>query len=497
MPYIRVKTGPHKGKIFEIKDEVITLGRDESQTIQILDQGVSRKHSEIFRIGELCFVRDLSSTNGTFVNSQKINEEALKVNDELLIGTTILIFEDKDAEAGTAGDEPAGVFSEDAEDSQEIESRTLELDLEAVSGEASDGALERSKYLQFSGELSRILQEDEGLDPVLIKTVEFIATNIRAGEGTLFLRDPATDKMHAKVNYEKGPSGERVISRTIFKRVLSSGRPLLTTDATVDDRFALSESIVLNKIGSVICAPLLYREKVEGVLYFHLAETEDPFVQSDLEVAAEGALQLSLFMAGHRAVEQNRAGFVRTVKALVTAMEIFDTRNKGHSERVAEYCSAIARQMERSPDDIYSLRLAALLHDVGKLAVHHSLIGVKKDQIRDQHVYAGEKIINQIEGMEKVVPIIRYHHERADGTGFPYKIKNEDTPILARILIVANAFDDECNRGGVGGQGLQVKDVLKDMAGRGGKEFDDDVVKALLICHRNGTLYLGEQAQVK
>ncbi len=175
-------------------------------------------------------------------------------------------------------------------------------------------------------------------------------------------------------------------------------------------------------------------------------------------------------------------------------MEIFDTRNKGHSERVAEYCAAIGRQMELSPEDLYHVRLAALLHDVGKLAVHHSLIGVKKDQIRDQHVYAGEKIINQIEGLEKVVPIVRHHHERADGSGFPYKVKNEETSPLARILIVANAFDDECHRGGVAGEGLQVKDVLKDMAERGGKEFDDDVIKALLICHRNGTLYLGDQA---
>lgn len=493
MPYIRVKTGPHKGKIFEIMDEVITLGRDENQTIQILDQGVSRKHSEIFRIGELCFVRDLVSTNGTFVNSQRVDEEVLKVRDELLIGTTILVFEDKEAEASLR--EASDLFTDGEEDGADIESRTLELDLGVSGGKVKEGVLQRSKYLQFSGDLSRILQGEEGLDKLLDDAVDFVGTGIRAGEGTLFLRNPATDKMEAKVLFEKGSPGERIVSRTIFKRVLSSGVPLLTSDATVDDRFALSESIVLNKIKSVICAPILYREKVEGVLYFHSSETEEAFDQADLEITAEGALQLSLFMAGHRVVEKNRAGFVRTVKALVTAMEIFDTRNKGHSERVAEYCSAMGRQLKLAPEELYHLHLAALLHDVGKLAVHHSLIGVKKDQIRDQHVYAGEKIIGQIEGMEAVVPIVRHHHERADGSGFPYKVTNEKIPLLARILIVANAFDDECHRGGVGGEALQVKDVLKDMAARGGKEFDDDVIKSLLVCHRNGTLYLGEQAR--
>src|SRR5262245_41482691 len=95
MPFIRVKTGPNQGRVFEVKDDVITLGRDESQTIQILDQGVSRTHAEIFRLGGLCFVRDLNSTNGTFVNNIKVMEEALKPGDEMLIGRTILSFEDR------------------------------------------------------------------------------------------------------------------------------------------------------------------------------------------------------------------------------------------------------------------------------------------------------------------------------------------------------------------------------------------------------------------
>src|SRR3990167_9537950 len=95
MPYIRVKTGPNKGKIFEVKDAVITIGRDDNQTIQILDQGVSRQHSEIFRIGEMCFIRDLHSTNGTFVNDQRVTEELLRSGDQVLIGSTLLVFEDR------------------------------------------------------------------------------------------------------------------------------------------------------------------------------------------------------------------------------------------------------------------------------------------------------------------------------------------------------------------------------------------------------------------
>jgi HD-GYP domain-containing protein (c-di-GMP phosphodiesterase class II) len=105
------------------------------------------------------------------------------------------------------------------------------------------------------------------------------------------------------------------------------------------------------------------------------------------------------------------------------------------------------------------------------------------EQLRDQHVQATEKMLTGIEGFEQVMTAVKYHHERADGTGFPYKVKNADTPVIARILILANAFDDAVSAGAAS------KDVVKDMAGKGGTEFDDDVVKAFVLCHRNGTLY--------
>ena len=102
---------------------------------------------------------------------------------------------------------------------------------------------------------------------------------------------------------------------------------------------------------------------------------------------------------------------------------------------------------------------------------------------------ACERIFAGIEGFEQVLPGIRLHHERADGSGFPGKVANADTPIMARILIVVNAFEDAC-RAGAG-----PKDVVKDLAQRAGREFDDDVIKALVLCHRNGSLYGGAPTQ--
>jgi HD-GYP domain-containing protein (c-di-GMP phosphodiesterase class II) len=139
-------------------------------------------------------------------------------------------------------------------------------------------------------------------------------------------------------------------------------------------------------------------------------------------------------------------------------------------------------------DELRRLRVAALIHDAGKAAVRLATPNATHEQIRDQHVPAAEKMLTGIEGFEQVMAAVKYHHERADGSGFPFKVKNADTPLIARILIVANAFDEACS------EGASDKDVVKDMAQKGGTIFDDEVIKALVLCHRNGTLY-GATAQ--
>src|SRR5512137_44667 len=95
MPSVWVKNGPLKGRTFELHDAVITVGRDPTETVQVLDQGVSRQHARIYRAGEMCFIRDLGSTNGTFVNDQRVQEELLRSGDVIRIGSTLLAFEDR------------------------------------------------------------------------------------------------------------------------------------------------------------------------------------------------------------------------------------------------------------------------------------------------------------------------------------------------------------------------------------------------------------------
>lgn len=482
MATIRVKTGPNKGKTYDIQSTPLTVGREENQVIQILDQGVSRAHAEIFRLGEMCFVRDLNSTNGTYVNDVKISEESLKAGDELLIGTTILIFEDL-APGRTKGD---GVEFE-GEENAKIETTTVELKVD-TKGTRAIGKEVQSRNLTLISQLGRILRGERDFQVAQEKTVEILAAAIGANQGFLFSIEQGTEKVVPRVVVETEDSGvDRKVSRTIVNRVKTSGLPLLTSDATLDERFSLSESVILKKIKSVICAPIQSGERVEGLLYFHSSKVDHSLTTEDLELVTSVALQVSMAAAATASAERTRQRLTATIRALVTALEMGEARGQGHAQRVAEYCTVIATQMGLAIDDLRRLRIAALLHDAGKVAVRLANPTATAEQIQKEHVEAAEKLLTGIEGFEQILAAVRHHHERADGSGYPYRVKNADVPVIGRILIVANAFDNACTDGG--GVTVVAKEVVKDMALKGGTLFDDEVIKALVLCHRNGTLY--------
>ncbi len=481
MAYIRVKTGPHKGKTYEINDAPITVGREETQIIQILDQGVSRAHAEVFRLGEMCFVRDLNSTNGTYVNDVKVLEESLKAGDELLIGTTILTFEEALPDPGRA--EGGVVFEADEGSLKPPSTVELKVDERGAAPAKAVGQEVTSRNITLISQVGRLLRTESDLQAAVEKTLEIVSLAVGANQGFLFVVDPG-GKVVPKAVAEMDDSGaDRKVSRTIVSRVRGTGMPLLTTDATLDGRFALSESIILKKIRSVICAPIFVEDRVDGLLYFHSNKVDHSLTVEDLELVTSVALQLTMATSLAAASERIRKGLMGTIRALVAAMEIADPLDRGHAQRTADYAAAIAQQMGLPPDEIHRVRLAAMLHDVGKLALHQAAQGAGAD-----HVAAGESILSGIEGFEQIIPGVRYHHERADGTG-PFRMKNADLPLMARIVIVANAFDNGCIRGGPDGKGLPAKEVVKDMAKRGGTEFDDDVLRALIVAHRNDSLF--------
>lgn len=135
---------------------------------------------------------------------------------------------------------------------------------------------------------------------------------------------------------------------------------------------------------------------------------------------------------------------------IITFSNIIDAKSswtKGHSMNVSEYALAIANEMGLNTWDIETLRVASLLHDIGKVGTYDVILD-KPEKLNNnelslvrQHTVKGEEILKPIEGLEKVLPIIRSHHEHFDGSGYPDGLKRNEIPFLARVLCVADSYD--------------------------------------------------------
>ena len=149
-------------------------------------------------------------------------------------------------------------------------------------------------------------------------------------------------------------------------------------------------------------------------------------------------------MASHRAARELFCGAAR---ALVCTIEAKDGYTAGHSERVAETAATMARELGWGAGEVDNLRLAALLHDMGKVGVRECVLDKpgrltedEFDQVR-QHPSIGAHIVRAIPGCEDIIPVVLHHHERYRGRGYPSDLEGNDIPVAARIVTIADVYD--------------------------------------------------------
>ncbi len=507
MPRVRVRNGPNKGLVYQIGGDAITIGRDTTSVIQILDRGASRHHAEIFRVGEMCFIRDLGSRNGTYVNDKRITEDLMREGDRVQIGSTVIIFE---SEVHMKGDTRQIDFSRD-DDEGEV-SGTLELRLDDLVGFDSDDDIDRdSVNLTAIIQISKIVAGGRDEKAMLDKVCEYIADLAPADNIYIFLlqRDGDSQTLMPRSHYEKEPDHGRKFSKGIMRRAIQERRSILSSDAMHDARFKARDSIIINLIRSVICVPFICQDAVLGVLYMTCNRAGEAFVNEDLELVSTVATQVALALDNMAARRHQRETFLSAIRALIATTEMRDPDTRGHSERVASYAAAIARQMGLSEREWTNVQLAALLHDIGKLALageiktedefHLQPEGESGEQAPGQplgagktlreHPALGAEIAKSIVGAaSELAPAIRHHHELHDGSGYPDGLAGDRIPLLARIIAVADRLDHLTTLVGENNEGLSMKAALITLDEQADQEFDLAVVRALHIAHRGGTL---------
>jgi HD-GYP domain-containing protein (c-di-GMP phosphodiesterase class II) len=175
------------------------------------------------------------------------------------------------------------------------------------------------------------------------------------------------------------------------------------------------------------------------------------------------------------------AGFT-TLLSVINALEARDTYSRGHSERVMRYAVRLGRALGLGLEELFQLRFAAVLHDVGKLGLAEDILG--KDTPLDEsdwvvvrrHPIVGEALVGVTEQMKPVAAIIRHHHERWDGEGYPNRLAGEDIPRLARILAIAEAYDAMTSERPFR-HPLPAERAGVELEGNAGRQFDPQMVE--------------------
>lgn len=182
---------------------------------------------------------------------------------------------------------------------------------------------------------------------------------------------------------------------------------------------------------------------------------------------------------------RRREAYYQTVHALVAAIEAKDSYTRGHSERVADYAERTAEALGLSPNEIEEVRFAALLHDLGKIAVDRGILG-KADRLSEreyaivqEHPERAARILEEVRFLASVVPSIRAHHERIDGMGYGNGIAGDAIPLYARILAVADCFDAMTSARPYRAA-LSTDEAVMELVRNSGTQFDRNVVLGFL-----------------
>jgi putative nucleotidyltransferase with HDIG domain len=238
-------------------------------------------------------------------------------------------------------------------------------------------------------------------------------------------------------------------------------------------------------MSSVLCVLLRTPRKRLGVLHLDRGPMDEPFTPDDMKLADALAAHVSAGIESAQLLSKQRELFYTTITVLAQAIEMKDEYTGNHTMRVREYSHLIAQQLQLSTKEIHLLQLGTPLHDIGKIGIDDAILRKpgkltpQEFEIMKTHTVKGAKILEQVAELADIIPIVRSHHERWDGQGYPDGTPGEKTHLLARIVAVADAFDamtsDRPYR-----KGMPVDAAFAEVEKWSGKQFDPTVAAAFL-----------------
>lgn len=461
----------------------IRVGRAPENDIQLISPYISRRHAEIWPHEKGVVFVDLSSTSGSYVEGSRVDKTILELGEHSFLGSP------DGLRLSVHGHDET--IDEDHDDHQKTEVLKI-TDLENSAYLTSTGrlfarpSLHPSKdqvaadrkieqrliaLITLTSELLEVNDAGDMSNKLLRKVVELLPIErgmvLMEGEGVLQpfawrLREEP-DAVLASVDLgpntlEEGltstsptnPSAPFNPIRTVTSRVFSEGVGLLSLDATSDQRLEGSKSVLLQSVRSIMAAPIASPKKVYGVIYVDTHETMNRDDEDDLDWLVAVAHQAGMVMDKLTALEQRQRLTESLMRGLAASIDARDGLTAGHSARVAHYSVGIARALGLGVDEQYSIYYAALLHDYGKIGIDDAVLKKPSRLTPEEfdHIKLHPKftfdILSKIDfppELSSLPMMAASHHERWDGTGYPWGLAAEAIPLAGRIIAIADVYD--------------------------------------------------------
>ena len=334
-------------------------------------------------------------------------------------------------------------------------------------------------------EAAKLTSSSLDLDEVLSSAFNSAVKILNAETGSLMLFDPEEEVLTIKKSYGLN---EEIIRKTRVKKgetivglVAQSGKPFIIhgrADISIKGRKKYE------KMNS-ICVPLKTRKGVIGVVNLNRKEDATPFTEDNLKLLFTMANDVAFAIENATLYQNLHESYLSIIRALVSALELKDSHTRGHSESVTRYAVALAKKLKLFPQEIESIEVAAILHDVGKIGVQESILN-KPGKLNDEewrevkrHPEFSYKILKEVNFPWEIKPLIYAHHERYNGKGYPARLKGEKIPLGARILAVADTFaamtSDRAYR-----KGLSKEMAIEELKRVAGTQLDPELVKVFV-----------------
>ncbi|MDY3555889.1 HD domain-containing protein [Gemmata sp. JC717] len=438
---LRGLSGEIKGQVWE-SDTQLRAGRIGTLEIVLDDSSVSRRHAEVLHGDDGWYVRDVGSTNGTYVNGVRIGpgEQPLKSRDIVQFGKVAVIVELTDAVEGPPSNQhvvAAAVSSFD----EGIRRLAYDRNHMPRAGE------QMLALLRAGHHFVNTQSEDQLLDAVLNDAVSVLEA--QRGAIVLAESDGPEPKMRLRALAvgQGEPPGRFHYSKKLTQRCFASGVSLLYSTLTGDDESKVTQSIADGAMASVLCVLLRTPRKRLGVLHLDRSFWQNPFTEDDLHLADALAAHVSAAIESAQLLRRQKEQFQKTVTVLAQAVELRDDYTGNHTQRVTRYATMLGEKLGLPEDQLELIRIGGPLHDIGKIGIDDAILRKpgrltgEEYELMKKHTTKGAEILSSIPEMGPIIPIVRSHHERWDGGGYPDGLAGEGIPLLARVVAVADAFD--------------------------------------------------------